>query len=364
MKICIDCRLIDSGGLGTFLRGILAHLLDRSGDGGATTYLLVGDTARLAPYASAGAELLHCTLPIFSEAEQLRYPYREVNRCDAYLSPAFNLPLGIRIPVYTVVHDVLYMDMPHLTSRAGYLLRRFYLAMALRQSRHVFTVSHFSRSRILAHFPRVRSLSVCYNGLDETFARPMDSTSPLPAWATSAPYYLYVGNLKPHKGIDTLARAASMLPEGHRIIIAGSGDNFRSGLDVDTSEAIERGTASGRIYLPGHIPASMLPSLYARATALVQPSVYEGFGIPPLEAMSMGTPAVVSDIEVFREVYSGFPVTYFRAGDPRSLVTALLATTGRIDLSPALRERYSYRSTARHILERITGRADILTNER
>lgn len=111
--------------------------------------------------------------------------------------------------------------------------------------------------------------------------------------------------------------------------------------------------------MPGHVDQNTLFALYANATALIQPSVYEGFGIPPLEAMSMGTQAVISDIEVFREIYSGFPVTYFRAGDPSSLTSTLLALdrNKHISLSSELKEKYSYRATAQHILDRITNQS-------
>lgn len=354
MKICIDCRLIDSGGLGTFIRGILRHLISQR----EHSFLLIGDSSRLAVYESPNVSVSHCNLPIFSVREQVGYPYHDVNRCDAYIAPNYNLPWGIRIPIYTVIHDVLYMDMPYMSSWIGRMLRKQYLRLSMKLSRHIFTVSHFSRARIITHFPGVKSVSVCHNGLDETFTTPIVKPSALPEWIT-APYYLYVGNLKPHKGIDTLVEAFETLPGDYRLIIAGSGDNFRSGINVDTLTRIERNVSMGRIILPGHVDQNTLLALYANATALIQPSVYEGFGIPPLEAMSMGTQAVISDIEVFREIYSGFPVTYFRAGDPSSLASTLLALdrNKHISLSSELKEKYSYRATAQHILDRITNQS-------
>ena len=104
-----------------------------------------------------------------------------------------------------------------------------------------------------------------------------------------------------------------------------------------------------------------LLSYLKNADLLVQPSLYEGFGIPPLEAMSLGTPVLLSDIQVFKEIYSDFPVTYFTTNNSDSLCIELLkllqdSTPNRVDLSDEQRYKYTYDKTAQLILKTIEER--------
>jgi glycosyltransferase involved in cell wall biosynthesis len=108
----------------------------------------------------------------------------------------------------------------------------------------------------------------------------------------------------------------------------------------------------------GFIPNERLKTLLAEAALLVQPSLYEGFGYPPLEAMTVGTLALVSDIPVFREIYEAFPVTFFKAGDSGDLKEKLLSLlkgkkTQRLSLPPDLAEKYSFKKTAGIILKEL-----------
>ena len=102
-----------------------------------------------------------------------------------------------------------------------------------------------------------------------------------------------------------------------------------------------------------------LLSYLKNADLLVQPSLYEGFGIPPLEAMSLGTPVLISDIPVFKEIYETFPVTYFKAGNTEDLSLKLMNMYKNVDnlpkihLSTEQKDTYTYDKTANLILQTI-----------
>jgi glycosyltransferase involved in cell wall biosynthesis len=143
-----------------------------------------------------------------------------------------------------------------------------------------------------------------------------------------------------------------------KLILVGSKDNFRSA-DTETLLRLEK-VDSSIIEFTGFIPNERLRELLCEAALLVQPSVYEGFGYPPLEAMTLGTKALISDIPVFKEIYDGFPVTFFRAGDSGDLKDKLLALLHnkepeRIALPEHLREKYTFEKTAAIILRELTG---------
>jgi glycosyltransferase involved in cell wall biosynthesis len=170
---------------------------------------------------------------------------------------------------------------------------------------------------------------------------------------------LFVGNIKKHKGLscllDAFLRAQSEGLE-YKLIITGSKDHFRSA-DRRILAKLE-GIDSAILEFTGFIPGEKLKDLLARAALLVQPSLYEGFGYPPLEAMVCGTPALISDIPVFKEIYVDFPVTFFRAGDSGDLKDKLMAllynrTPERIVLPETLRTQYTFEKTAGSILKEL-----------
>ena len=168
---------------------------------------------------------------------------------------------------------------------------------------------------------------------------------------------LFVGNIKKHKGLKTLLDACEKAcGKGlkSKLVIVGNKDNFRTG-DEETVQRLET-FSEDKVHFTGKISNEKLKELYESSLALVQPSLYEGFGIPPLEAMVCGTPAIISDIPVFKEIYSDFPVVFFKSGDSQELCEKLL----EIEKNPAkielgeLKDKYSYKRSATLIIQKIT----------
>lgn len=126
------------------------------------------------------------------------------------------------------------------------------------------------------------------------------------------PYLLYVGNAHPHKNVENLIKAAEILKL--KLVLVGNDEFFYPRLPK-----------SKYVEVVGSVPNSQIAHWYRHATALVTASKMEGFGIPPLEAMSVGCPAIVSDIPVFHEVY-GDAAVYFNQNDPQNIAEVIKKT--------------------------------------
>ncbi|MDR1997423.1 MAG: glycosyltransferase family 4 protein [Candidatus Margulisbacteria bacterium] len=305
MQIAIDCRMLGKSGIGIFTKNLLENLPDKH------EYILIGEKARLLKYTRP-ANIINFTAPIFSLQEMLAYPAAAVNKCGAFFTPNWNIPAGIRVPIYAMIHDVVFLDLPELTSFRGRLIRRALLWRAVKLSRHIFTVSEFSRRRIIHFFQNSAKISVIYNDVSaevKNFARQKKPKA--------GDYYLYVGNIKKHKGLGTLIAAYTGLRTTAKLIIVGAKENFRT-RDEDIINI-----NNPNIVFTGFVSEQKLLELLGQAKALIQPSLYEGFGLPPLEALWLKTPVILSDIPVFKEIYADLPVTFFKTGDSLDLAEKL-----------------------------------------
>ncbi|MBM6823040.1 glycosyltransferase family 1 protein, partial [Fusobacterium mortiferum] len=120
-KIVIDCRLIGNSGIGTYLREILPYLLKTK-----NKFFLIGKKEKLKEFLGyKNVELLECDIKIFSLKELFYFPHiKIINKCDIYYSPNFSISLWIKIPIYLTIHDVIFLDMPELTSKLEYIVRK------------------------------------------------------------------------------------------------------------------------------------------------------------------------------------------------------------------------------------------------
>lgn len=325
MKIAIDCRFLGKSGIGTFLSNILTELLENHEE---HKYLLIcGDDAPQIPQMARGkgnVDVVYTDIKALSARELMTFPCKAINRCDVYFSPYINIPRGIRIPVISTIHDVIFMDMPELTSKKEYWLRLLYLKRTIWQSTAILTVSEFSKQRIQHHFKTKKPISVVYNAVSEKIKSYGNVSTP------TRDYFLFVGNIKRHKGLSSLLKAYKEAKEKglkEKLVLVGKADTFRTS-DEEFTQLLQK---TKDVEFTGYVSDDELYSLIYNAKALVQPSLYEGFGLPPIEAMYIGTKAIVSDIEVFKELFSDLPVTFFKCGDSEDLTKKLLACDGLTD---------------------------------
>jgi glycosyltransferase involved in cell wall biosynthesis len=337
MRIAIDCRMLGKSGIGVYLENILQTLVTLSP---SCTFLLIGSKKKIALTVgnSNNCDILPCDISIFSKDEFLKFPVGEINQCDVYYTPNFNIPRGINIPVYSTIHDVVPLDIK-ITSCVGRIIRKYMLKRAIQLSKKIFTVSEFSKERILHHFGTSKEIIVTYNGI--TYRLKNHKVSPQSPYPFE--YILYVGNIKKHKGLNILLESFDIaLKKGFdkKLVIVGNMQNFMT-KDGATIEFLKK--PNDHLVFTGSLSDEVLYNTIAHAKCIVQPSLYEGFGIPPLEALYLRCPVILSDIPVFKEIYGDFPVRFFQPGNKETLVEQLMAIHD-IDISiKQLRDKINFR---------------------
>lgn len=248
---------------------------------------------------------------------------------DVYHSPNYILPAAIGCPSVVTVHDVAFLD------RAVHRLRsHLYLSaltvLALRKATIIVCVSSYTARRLTARFPWAGGkIRVVGEGISSQFR-------PQPRAAVDAfrerhglrkPYVLFVGTVEPRKNLPRLIRAferaavRERLP--HELVIAGA-TGWKTGAVQD---AYERSALKDRVRFLGYIPDEELPAAYGGAEAFAYPSLHEGFGLPPLEAMACGTPVVTSNTTALAEV-SGPAALTVDPKDDHALESAIAALLG------------------------------------
>lgn len=277
-KICIDVRMAFHSGIGTYIRNILPFISR------ANFSLQV-----LAPHAViqkwpalAGYDVIPVGSSIYSIQEQIELPLK-IPTCDLFWSPHYNIPLApIRAKKRLVtIHDVNHLAMSSTLSMLKRGYAKIMLPQAASRSNHVITISNFSKNEMVKWLGAdEKKVSVIHLG-----ARQEKPTS-----QEHANYFLFVGSRAPHKNLERLLRA-------WRRVVAKFPDRELVVVGNKTETAL-----STNVRCLGHVSEEELERLYRGAYALIFPSLYEGFGFPPLEAMRLGCPTIVSNAASVPEV--------------------------------------------------------------
>ena len=248
----------------------------------------------------------------------------------------------IRHKVMTV-HDLSFLKNPSWYSRTYYWYYRFMTPLAVKTSRHILTVSEFSKSEILGFysFLKAEKISVVYNAIDRQLFKPQPSaishqTSDITP-QTSVPFVLCVSSIDPRKNFVRLIEACQGLT-GAKLYIVGKYNRVfsqTSALTPQTSDIRHQPSDTrpqpSNIQFLGRVSDDELVRLYNQAACFVFPSLYEGFGLPPLEAMACGCPVLVSDIPVEREV-CGDAAQYFNPLDPTNILHTITQYLNNADV--------------------------------
>jgi glycosyltransferase involved in cell wall biosynthesis len=263
-------------------------------------------------------------------------------------SPGNSGPIGVSRQVLTV-HDAASLDHPEWFERKFALWYAALLPRLIRKVRAIITVSHFSRERIV-RLTGVESerVNVIFNGVDQRFrpADPKTVNQVRTDFDLNCPYILFVGSLEPRKNLPMLLEAWRLGGfDGATLAVVGASGHLFPKLQF--------GSIPKGVRLLGCVDDEVLPVLYSGAAGFVYPSIYEGFGLPPLEAMASGCPVAVSDIPAHREV-CGETAAYFDRFSPNDLSSRLewllrLDSTQRASLAERGSQRaarYSWETAA------------------
>jgi glycosyltransferase involved in cell wall biosynthesis len=350
VKIAIDIRRMTEFGVGTYIRNVVRTLgrLDHE-----NTYLLIGSPTKVEEIGALPPNF-H-SVPLVAP-ERTVQGYREFRTalkglgCDlVHIPNLFSVPRALPCPYVMTVHDML-EHMSRTRERSG-VWRSFHFQMTkhvLAGAARIFAVSNFTRNEIekLFEIPPDR-VEVVYNAIDERFlhghASAADRDLIARRYQVTYPFLLYAGKISPHKNVVRMIEAFSALktelerdqayPDLKLIII---GDDLSG--NPDLRRTVVRSGVQHDVRFLGFVPIEVLRIFYDEAKIFVFPSLYEGFGLPPLEAMVHGTPVVTSNVSSLPEVVGNAAVLV----NPEN-VFEIMRALHRVLMDQALRARMKER---------------------
>ncbi|GJM61999.1 glycosyltransferase family 1 protein [Persicobacter diffluens] len=354
-KIIFDARMVRASGIGVYVSNVLPFFKNYN-----TKMKLIGRHEKLNHFNLDVVQ--YEREAVYDLVQHILLP-RLLNKADMIFFPHFNVPffLPLNRNIFVTIHDVFHLDNPDLFSKVKYWYAKLLYWNAVKKATHIFTVSEFSKERLIYHFPQAKGkITTVYNGVNVSAfqsATPLES-SDFERLSIPDKYLLFVGNVKPHKNLKGLLEAYALLPEAikatYPLVIVGKKDGFLTGDDI--LPVIEKLGLMSNIHFTGYVADEDLYRIYKSAHLFVFPSLYEGFGLPPMEALASGVPAVVSDIPVLREVY-GDHVLYADAANPTVFAEAILKGISEEALRTAclngkeqLFDKYNWEITAQKMI--------------
>ena len=311
--ITIDVRFLNSSGIGTYLRHLIPGIIARCPD---AKFSLMGDPSLINSVEgladSPNVTVIHAYSKMYSIQEQIDYVKLIPKSTTLYFATHYNIPLLYRGKMLVTIYDLFHLAMPDLV---GGIHKSIYARLMFnavrRKATSIITISSFTKSELLrlTGAQGHQEITPIHLGVDPSWFDIPLAQSPHPK-----PYILCVGNIKPHKNLGTLIKAFALIAEHfpHDLILAGQKEGL---ITADTQvDLIAKGLGS-RVQFTGRVDQSILQQYFAHADSLVFPSLYEGFGLPPLEAMAAGCPVICSDAGPMPEI-CGEAVLYF---DPHNI---------------------------------------------
>jgi glycosyltransferase involved in cell wall biosynthesis len=307
MRIGIDARKLHDFGIGTYIRNLLRQLARQDRRTEFVVFCRAEDRETLASLGENFRPVVEAA-PNYSMAEQIRIPLA-IRRegVTLYHAPHYVLPPLIRCPSVVTIHDCIHLMFPqYLPNRLALEYARTSISLAARRATRVLTVSESSKRDIL-RFVATESdkITVIYNAYDERFGvepREEDVVRVRERYQLHDEFVLYAGNVKPHKNLERLIIAFDLVRKrglDHlKLVLIGDEISRYSAL----RRAVHQHQLHKYVRFLGYLPEETLAVMYRLAGLFVFPSLYEGFGLPPLEAMASGTPVVTSNVSSLPEV--------------------------------------------------------------
>jgi glycosyltransferase involved in cell wall biosynthesis len=307
VRIGIDARKLHDFGIGTYIRNLLRQLarLDRQ-----TEFVLFSRPDDCEALGALGENFRAVpeTARNYSVGEQYRIPLAlKREGITLFHAPHYVLPPLVSCRSVVTIHDCIHLMFPqYLPSRLAYGYARTSIALAAHRATRVLTVSESSKRDILRFVDApAEKIDVIYNAYDERFGvepREEDVVRVRERYQLHDEFVLYAGNVKPHKNLGRLIDAFQIVRnrglDHLKLVLIGD--------DISKYAALRRAVHQHQLHkyvrFLGYLPEETLAVMYRLAGVFVFPSLYEGFGLPPLEAMASGTPVVTSNVSSLPEV--------------------------------------------------------------
>lgn len=357
MKIVIDFRIFGTkpGGLGRYNQEFLEELKKIDQDNQYT--LLFEEDPHLDLPSNFQIKICHCHW--YGLKEQIVLPWLLYRlKPDLVHFTHFNVPFFYYGKYVVTIHDLIMTKFPSrrattlnpILFKVKYWLYQIVIRNAIKRSQKIIAVSKFTAEDIKNYFKltqvEAQKITIIYEGISS----PVVDTKSLPQLPQK--YFLYVGNAYPHKNLDflitTFGEFLKKYPEYYLVLVGNKNYFYKE---------LEKANKISQVIFSGYVPDQLLAAYYKKATAYIFPSLYEGFGLPPLEAMSYGLPVLSSNASSLPEIL-GQSVLYFDPTDKDDLKKKMSEIIAQADLRDKLIkfgyqqiEKYSWKKMAKEIWE-------------
>ncbi|MBI3363705.1 MAG: glycosyltransferase family 4 protein [Ignavibacteriae bacterium] len=402
MRIAIDGRSIvrKTSGIGQYTEHLVRSLVEIDRESEYLLFLIEPNDAIEAPNLTKVMIVGYERMILNRWWENVLLPrFIELHDIDLYFAPAYALPFlprhrklvsllplphnlkkyfneGRKRVTYVVtIHDMISYLHPQYFTPKMQMWQHLFVTNAVKVADHIISDSHTTKQDIMKFFPvEDKKISVIAPWFDQKFA-PVTDVSLLEKtrqrYSLPKKYILYLGTIEPRKNVAGIVQAYGLLPqrlrEEYALVLGGS-------LGWYTEEIlaqIEKTRSQGKIHMLDYVEHRHLTALYTMARAFVFPAFYEGFGLPPLEAMACGTPVITSNVSAIPEVV-GDAALMVNPSDTQELSDAIVRLLEDSSLHASLRKRglerarsFNWRTNAeatlrvfRDTVERISGRSD------
>jgi glycosyltransferase involved in cell wall biosynthesis len=314
MSITIDARLINNSGIGRYIKNLVPLVINHFHN---LNFSILIDSKSITSYDNpsfhrSGVNLIKCTSNLYTFYEQIETFKSIPKKTDLFWSPHYVTPIFYSKKMLVTIHDACHLALPEAFSGIS---KRIYAKLmykvATSKAAKIITDSNFSKNE-LTKFTNVNPdiVEVIYLGVEANSHKILAE----PKKVNRSPYIVFLGNVKPNKNLVRLLRAFDSLTKiiPHRLLIIGKKDGFICN-DPEVFSYAER--LGERVEFTGFVSDEELKEILYNSEGLIFPSIYEGFGLPPLEAMACNCPVAASSAASIPEI-CGDSAVYF---DPYSI---------------------------------------------
>jgi glycosyltransferase involved in cell wall biosynthesis len=309
--IGLDARKIQDFGIGTYVRNLVRALARVDAENRYVLLVRPADKEALPPLPENFRTVIESS-PVYSPRELVALSWRLFRlRLDLYHATHYVLPAVVPSRVVVTIHDIIHLLYPEfLPSGLAFLYAQRMIHRSLTRGDRIIAVSQNTKNDLMEYFDvDGKKIQVVYNGVEERFRARLPEEEidrQLAAAGISRPYLLFVGNPKPHKNLDNVvqayARARRMAQFDVPLVCVGA----KSGADSKIRQRAQYLGLADRVHLLGHVADELLPAIYQGATLFLYPTLYEGFGLPVVEAMASGVAVITSNTSALKEIAEGY----------------------------------------------------------
>lgn len=287
---------------------------------------------------------------------------------NVFFTPSHYTPLYMPLPSVISIMDLAFEKFSEYFTRKDYLQLKYWTQASVMIASKILTISEHTKKDICAQYAvSPDKVVVTYPGYDaQRFNAKVKSQktkvkSTIKKYKIAEPYLIYLGTLQPRKNLVRLVEAFSRIKkDNYQLVLTGMIHEGRGGwMYQDIFDKVKELGLEKRVIFTGYVPDEVVPYLLAGSTTYVLPSLYEGFGIPPIEAMATGVPVVVSKVSSLPEICGEAPIYIDNPYKSESVLKALESGVNmkptererRVNLGLAWVKRYNWESTAKRTLE-------------